>query len=165
MVRRRVTGLLVPPEGIWITIWCISLSHSKETKTPPHPPRWRMVTTCWLQAWRPQTGWNQKVEIPQTSPPTNQKKVHELIMHPMTLTPNNYFKNPCLKATGEFRSFEHELPILLAWCPANKPWLCCKYPLSVWLSVPWAQETLPGNNSTSQSGLIIFQMLSIATCC
>ena len=29
--------------------------------------------------------------------------------------PHFVFKNPSLKATGEFGSFEHELPILLAW--------------------------------------------------
>ena len=49
------------------------------------------------------------------SPPTNQKKVHELITHPITLSP--VFKNPSLKATGEFTFFERELPILLAWHP------------------------------------------------
>ncbi|KAJ8785237.1 hypothetical protein J1605_007456 [Eschrichtius robustus] len=51
---------------------------------------------------------------PVTSPPTNQKKVHELITHPTTLSSKTVFKNPCLKAIREFGSFEHELPILLA---------------------------------------------------
>ena len=64
---------------------------------------------------------------PEISPsdliPTNQKNVHELIMHPTTLKPNVAFKNPSLKAIREFRSFEHELPILLAW-PCNK---CCTF--------------------------------------
>ena len=41
-------------------------------------------------------------------------------MHPSTLSPNTVFKNPCLKAIREFSSFEHELPVLLAWFPANK---------------------------------------------
>ena len=31
------------------------------------------------------------------------------------------------EAIQEFRSFEHELPILLAWCPANKPIPCFKH--------------------------------------
>jgi len=38
-------------------------------------------------------------------------------MHPAALTPNVAFKIPSLKATGEFSSFEHELPILLTWHP------------------------------------------------
>lgn len=37
---------------------------------------------------------------------------------PRNLLPHLVFKNLSLKATGEFRSFEHELPGLLAWCPA-----------------------------------------------
>ena len=61
---------------------------------------------------------------------TNQKNVHELIMHPTTFKPNNVaFKNPCLKAIRGFRPFEHELPILLAWpcnkhCPFRHPTPC-----------------------------------------
>ena len=76
------------------------------------------MTTCWSQARRPQTGWNQKVDDRDsgnmTLLPTNQKRVHELVTHPTTLSPITVFKNPCLKAIGEFGSFEHELPVLLA---------------------------------------------------
>ena len=34
------------------------------------PSRWRMMTTCWPQAFRLQTGWNQRlmIRIPETSP-------------------------------------------------------------------------------------------------
>lgn len=44
---------------------------------------------------------------------TNQKNVQKLIRHPVTLTPT-----VSLKAIGEFGSFENQLPILFAWCPA-----------------------------------------------
>lgn len=54
--------------------------------------------------------------------PANQKKVLELIMHPTTLS--------CRKAIQEFRSFEHELPVLRVWRAANQPLLCCKCLLS-----------------------------------
>ena len=49
-----------------------------------------------------------------TSSPTRQEKV----THPSALTLNVGFKNCSLKPNGEFRHFEHELPILLTWCPA-----------------------------------------------
>ena len=55
--------------------------------------------------------------LPVTLPPTNQKKV----WNPVTFTPNFAFRNPPLKTMKEFRSFEHELPLLLAG-PHNK---CC----------------------------------------
>ena len=43
--------------------------------------------------------------------------MHELTIHAVThsLTPNVTFKN-LLQAIQEFRSSEHELPVLLAWC-------------------------------------------------
>ena len=51
---------------------------------------------------------------------TNSKDVYKLIMHPTNFKPNNVaFTNPSLKAIRGFRSFEHALPILLAW-PCNK---------------------------------------------
>jgi len=68
----------------------------------PRPPfRWRMVTACWPEAYRPQTGWNQRLKFqkyhPVTSPPTNQKG-REMIIYPETFSPNIVLKNPCLKA-------------------------------------------------------------------
>lgn len=36
------------------------------------------------------------------------------------LTPNVAFKIPPLKATREFESFEHEVPVFLAQCPVDK---------------------------------------------
>ena len=47
---------LVPPQGIYITIWRVSLSYSAETKTLP------MLTTS-TEAYRSQTGWNQRLMI------------------------------------------------------------------------------------------------------
>ena len=51
----------VPPQGgdmDW-TIWYISLSSSTGTKPPP---RWRMVTSGWVQVCGPQRNWNQKTD-------------------------------------------------------------------------------------------------------
>ena len=53
---------------------------------------------------------------PDTSPPTNQKKV----THPAALIPNLAYKTFSPKTIREFRVFEHKPPILLAW-PRNKP--------------------------------------------
>ena len=39
---------------------------------------------------------------PVTSPPTNEKKVHKLIVYPVTLTPKTAFKKLYLKAIKEF---------------------------------------------------------------
>ena len=55
-------------------------------------------------------------------------------MYLATLTPKFAFKNPALKATGEFGSFEHELPVLLASCLANK---CCTFLHHNAVSVDW----------------------------
>ena len=52
------------------------------------------LITFWVQACRPQVGWNQKVDDADahlSSPPTNQKSVHVLIM-PSSLNP--YYKTP-----------------------------------------------------------------------
>ena len=67
--------VLAPPQGIHITI---SLSSFADTETPT---RWEKLTVCCPQACRPQTGWNRRlIMLPLTSPPTNQKNVHKLIM-------------------------------------------------------------------------------------
>jgi len=50
------------------------------------------------------------------SPSGSPKAVQKLITYPMTLSSKAVFKNPGLKATRDLGSFEHELPILLAWC-------------------------------------------------
>ena len=56
------------------------------------------------------------IEILKTSPcylTTNQRIIRELVTHPVTHTPHLAFRNPSLKAIGEFGSFERELPVLL----------------------------------------------------
>ena len=144
-LNNRVTGLLVPPEGIQITIWCISLSFSAETNTPF--TKWKMLTTWWPPAFwlipdwlKPGDWWLRfPKHQPAISPPTNQKNMHELIMHPATLITYVAFNNPWLKAIREFLPFENQLPMLLAWHPALsltttwcQDWLCCT----------WGEETL-----------------------
>ena len=54
---------------------------------------------------------------PVTSPSTNQMTVHELTMHPVTLSLS--FRNPSPKATGEFRSCEQGTwhPTLTGYLP------------------------------------------------
>ena len=55
------------------------------------------------------------IKIPEPSlcyPATNQS---EESPQAATLTPNVTFKTPPLKAIREFRSSEHELPVLHAW--------------------------------------------------
>ena len=57
------------------------------------------------------------IKIPETSPyylATNQS---EESPQAATFTPNVAFKNPSLKVMREFRSLEHGLPVLFAWCP------------------------------------------------
>ena len=49
----------VPPQGIYLTIWCISLSSSVGYKIPAQVED---VTTSWQQSCRPQTGYNKKAD-------------------------------------------------------------------------------------------------------
>ena len=111
--------VLLPPQGIYTTIWHIYLTCSAGTKTLP--PRGRIVTVCWGQACRQTAGWLEPggwllkhhwrllKHYSVTPPPTNQKKV----MHPEALTPNVSLKN-FRKATRESRSFKHEPHSLLS---------------------------------------------------
>ena len=61
------------------------------------------------------------IKIPKTPPcylTTNQLEKCSGADHtPCNPHPNVAFKNPCLRATGEFGSFEHHLPVPLVWCP------------------------------------------------
>ena len=79
-------------------------------------------------------------------------------MHPAAPpSPGVAFKKASLKAIREFGSFEHELPILLPWCHANKSltflhhklvsvnWLCCA--VGEWTQVPL------GNNTDKESNI------------
>ena len=61
------------------------------------------------------------LEIPETSPcylTINQSEDCAQADHaPCDSLPHIVFQNPSLKAIGEFDSFKHELPVLLAWGP------------------------------------------------
>ena len=72
------------------------------------PPTWRMVTICWLQPHRPQTGWSWKVKI---SPSYLTINISEGIPYPTNFT----FKNSSRKTIRESRHFEQETPILFVW--------------------------------------------------
>ena len=90
----------------------------------PRPPfRWRMVTACWPEAYRPQTGWNQRLKFqkyhPVTSPPTNQKG-REMIIYPETFSPNIVLKNPCLKAIQGVQTIWARAACSPCLAPANK---------------------------------------------
>ena len=85
-------------------------------KTPL--PRWRIMTTCWTSAHRPQTIWNQKADD-WDSWEITLLPLHQPIRRKSTscnLTPN-VFKTLPLKAIWEFGPCEHKLPVLLDRCP------------------------------------------------
>lgn len=44
------------------------------------------------------------------------ERVMQLIRYPATLPSLRLFKTPFLKLSGECGVFEHQLPVLLAWC-------------------------------------------------
>lgn len=80
-------------------------------------------------------------------------------MHPAALTPNVAFRNSSLEVIGESGSFEQELPVLLAWCPANKCYTFLQHNLvSVeWLycaAGEWTQVQF-GNNFGNHKGTVI----------
>ena len=93
-----------------------------------------MVAPCWLQARRPQTSWNQKVEIPETPHSyltSNQSKEDLQADHTCCDPhPNTVFKTPAWKPSRRSGLWKHELPVLLAW-PCNKPLFCYKCLLPV----------------------------------
>ena len=80
-----------------------------------------MVTISSSQAYRLQTDWNQKAEIPKTSPchliPSQSKENHTqsaALAPNFFFFPNFTFKNSSPEMIGEVQSFENELPLLLA---------------------------------------------------
>lgn len=93
-----------------------------------------MVAPCWLQARRPQTSWNQKVEIPETPHSyltSNQSKEDLQADHTCCDPhPNTVFKTPAWKPSRSSGLWKHELPVLLAW-HCNKPLFCYKCLLPV----------------------------------
>lgn len=127
-VDNRVSGLPVPPKAIQI-IWHISQSCSAELRSLT---QWRMVAPRWLQACRPQTSWNQKVEIPETPHSyltSNQSKDDLQANHACCdPRPNTVFKIPAWKPSRSSDLWKHELPFSLPGPATN---LCYKHLLSV----------------------------------
>ena len=121
-LNNRVTGLLVPPEGIQITIWCIFLSFSAETNTPF--TKWKMLTTWWPPAFWLTPDWLKPdwwLRFPKHQLFHHQPIRKTCISWSCTLWPSSLMlplKTPWLKAIREFPPFENQLPMLLAWHPA-----------------------------------------------
>ena len=123
VVQRR-GRVPVPPQGIYITkyLWVLL-----QELRPPGP--------------RPGGGGNFRLSIrflehrPVISPPTNQKKATP----PAALTPNFAYKNSSPKTIKQFRVFEHEPHILLAW-PCNKPFSAPNSDLLVWPLCGWGTQ-------------------------
>ena len=78
------------------------------------------------------------IEIPKTStisPPTNQKNMHELIMHPVTLITYVAFKNPLAESHQGVPAFWESAAHAACLAPCTFPhhnlvsedWLCCTW--------------------------------------
>jgi len=74
-----------------------------------------MILHLLTRRTRLQTGWNQRLTIPEISPCCLTISEAEENSEAATLSQNIVFKNTFLKAIREFGSFEHEPPIFLAW--------------------------------------------------
>ena len=76
-----------------------------------------MFTASWPQVPRSQTGWNQKVDDVRSQWPHHQpvRKCPQDDHTPLYLLPHLLFENLSLKIIRKSGSFEHWLPILLAW--------------------------------------------------
>ena len=93
------------------------------------------------------------IEIPETLPhylTVNQAENYAQADHvPYDPLPHTVFKNPSLKALGEFRSFENELPVLLAWCPAINTMFLPHKSVSVdWLFCTLSEQNQCGSVTT-----------------
>ena len=124
------------------------------------------VNSICSQAHKP-SGWLEPKGwccwLPITTPPTNQKNVHELTTHPNPLPHFLIFKNLSLKASREFGPFEYSScqNFLRGTCsklfpsprPAVRDWLHC-----VWVSrpPPGGDPSTPAVVSAPQPLLPIF---------
>ena len=52
-------GCLVPPQGLYVMFWAMSFELFCRYW---NPIRWKKLTVCCPQAWRPQITWNKKVD-------------------------------------------------------------------------------------------------------
>ena len=115
---------------------------------------------CCPQACRPQTGWNQKVDIDSRLPYHQPiRRISTILSHALH-TPflSCCLKNLCLKATGEFVFFEPSLLGLHAWHPK----IMCIFLHHNSVSINWLYCT---QVNRSKFGLIanIFILLKIIT--
>lgn len=123
-----------PPQGIYITIGCLSLSSSTGMKVPTQEEnvysRLSTSTGCRLVRNR-----RLRTEVPGTPPvtlpPTNEKKV----TYPAAALSQNFtFKYASLKTTEKFGSFEHEPHVYSLSGTCNKH---CTFPHHKEVSVDW----------------------------
>ena len=135
------------------------------------------MTICWLYTDSRLVGIRRlMIEILETphcylSPSGSPKAVQKLITYPMTLSSKAVFKNPGLKATRDLGSFEHELPILLAWCSVwtkiatchiskqrmLQPW---SHHITATLSEPWGTQDEKHRNTPLRAEVHIKGMIS-----
>ena len=93
--------VLVPLQGTFITT-SLSCFMNTETQT-----RWEKLTVFCPQALRCQIGWNGWCWLLITSPPSNQKNVHELIIPSL----NHCYKTSCSTLQGKTHSIEGVSPL------------------------------------------------------
>ena len=120
--------------------------NSAETKQSPSSSSRGIVTIYFwvlLQEIRPAPRWRMVTSSEHKSPglssyclTTNQKKV----VHCAALTSNFAFKNSSLKTISDFRSFEHEPPVLLAWL-CNEPFSAPNYDILAQLASQYIMHT------------------------
>ena len=84
----------------------------------------RLSTGVWNPHWLEPEGW--WLRFPNTTLLPPNQSIRRRSHNPADLPASFAYKNSSLKPTGEFGSFEHEPPILLAWpcnkhCPAPTP--------------------------------------------
>ena len=118
----------------YLTIWCISWSRSLETKNPTQVEDGDYMLTT--GDWEPKCwdSWNITSYLI-----TNSSKEGPELIGILWPLPESHW--------GVW-SFEHKLPIVFAWHPANEPLFCCKHLPLVWLSVPGpllGYRVAPGN--------------------
>ena len=119
-----------------------------------------MVTTCWPQAGRPQTGWNQKTDDWDskniTLSPHHQPIRRTFMSWSCTCNlPPDVTLKTLAWWPGEFRSFEYQQSILLAWFPAINAVFSSPQPrISSWALLAsgeqtqvWFSKTLPSHQT------------------
>ena len=112
LVQRR-GRVPVPPQGMYLTIWHTRISELFYRDWGP--TRWRMVTSGWVQAQGPQTGWNHKADDGDSWSPTRLSP-HQTIRggsHTQQPSPQILPIETLPPKTSEI--FEHKPHILLAW--------------------------------------------------